>query len=182
MSTTRLLAVAALLSMATATGCGGPEKADGLPSHSNRATKPGASRPSPPAPSHPSTTRRPAPLPSAADGRDLHACRDGDCQILVTEPVTIRFRGPTGVAVTLDVTEVGPSEVAYAVKSRDGQSKGSARGPGQGCITVLRANGSGNSCGGLGNDNARPSPPADAVVIQAVAREDGTAVLDIVSS
>ncbi|WP_241846916.1 hypothetical protein [Streptomyces sp. CB02414] len=99
----------------------------------------------------------------------------------MTEPVTIRFKGPTGMAVTLDVTEVGPNEVAYAVKSPQSQSKGSARGPGQGCITVLRTNGSGNSCGGVGNDHARPSPPADAVVIQATAGEDGTAVLDIVS-
>ncbi|MFC7895006.1 hypothetical protein [Streptomyces sp. NPDC057381] len=111
----------------------------------------------------------------------MDACKDGDCQILVTEPVTIRFKGPTGVAVTLDVTEVGPNEVAYAVKSPQSQSQGSARGPGQGCITVLRANGSGNSCGGVSNDHARPSPRADVVVIQAVAGEDGTAVLDIVS-
>ncbi|MFE0812240.1 hypothetical protein ACFW34_32925 [Streptomyces sp. NPDC058848] len=181
-STARLLAVAALLSLVTATGCGDSGGADGAPSNGARTTKPGASRLFPPAPSHPATARRSQPAPSAADGRDLDACKDGDCQVLVTEPVTIRFREPTGAAVTLEVTEVGPNEVAFAVKSPQSQSKNSVRGPGQGCITVLRRHGSGTSCGGVDSDHARPSPRADAVVIQVVAGEDGTAVLDIVSS
>ncbi|OUD00885.1 hypothetical protein [Streptomyces swartbergensis] len=119
------------------------------------------------------------PSASAADGRDITACADGNCEIAVSEPVNIPFKGPRGPA-TLSVTEVGPNTVAYTVKSGNGQSKGSASGPGQGCITVLRSNGSGNSCGGLG-DAGRPSPQPDAVVIQAAAGQDGTAVLQLVS-
>jgi hypothetical protein len=98
---------------------------------------------------------------------------------VVSEPVKIPFKGPRGPA-TLSVTEVGPNAIAYTVKSGNGQSKGSASGPGQGCITVLRSNGSGNSCGGLGAAG-RPSPQPDAVVIQAAGGEDGTAVLQLVS-
>ncbi|MFI6931921.1 hypothetical protein [Streptomyces sp. NPDC050287] len=56
-----------------------------------------------------------------------------------------------------------------------------ASGPGQGCITVLRSHGSGNSCGGLGKAG-RPGPQPDAVVIQAAAGEDGTALVHIVSN
>ncbi|MFF2251468.1 hypothetical protein [Streptomyces sp. NPDC058142] len=93
--------------------------------------------------------------------------------------MTIRFKGPAGPA-TLSVTEVGPNKVEYTVKSGSGRSQGGASGPGQGCITVLRSNGGGNSCSGLG-DAARPSPQPDAVVIQATTGEDGTAILRIVS-
>ncbi|MFB6556356.1 hypothetical protein [Streptomyces sp. NPDC056405] len=175
------LVLAALLALVTATGCDGSDEPAGTPSRGDQGAKPGATHlPSPPLDSsadHTATTR---PSVSAADGRDLGACADGDCQVLVSEPVTVRFRGPSGAAATLHVTKVGPNEVAYTVKSGHGQSKGSARGPGQGCITVLRSNGSGNSCGGLG-DGARPSARPDAVVIQAVTGEDGTAVLAIVS-
>jgi hypothetical protein len=98
----------------------------------------------------------------------------------VTEPVTVRFRTPSGATATLQVTEVGPNEVAYTLKSGQGQAKGSARGAGQGCVTAFRANGSGTSCGGMG-DGAKPSPVPDAVVIQAATGGDGTARLDIVS-
>ncbi|MFH9004118.1 hypothetical protein ACH4E5_12865 [Streptomyces afghaniensis] len=134
-------------------------------------------------PSKADPAKRPEPTPkpsvSAADGRDITACADGNCEIAVSEPVKIPFKGPRGPA-TLSVTEVGPNAIAYTVKSGNGQSKGSASGPGQGCITVLRSNGSGNSCGGVGTAG-RPSPQPGAVVIQAATGEDGTAVLQLVS-
>ncbi|MEU5001272.1 hypothetical protein [Streptomyces sp. NPDC021622] len=118
------------------------------------------------------------PSPSAADGRDIDACADGNCEVAVSDPVVVRFKGPAGRA-TLSVSEVGPNNVAYSVKSDRGQSKGGASGPGQGCVTVLRSNGSSNSCGGLGG--ARPSAQSGAVVIQAATGEDGTAILYVVS-
>ncbi|MFG3078152.1 hypothetical protein [Streptomyces sp. NPDC048225] len=136
-----------------------------------------------PAPRNRPTTSRPAPeppAPSAADGSDVNACADGDCEITVTEPVTIPFQGPAdGSRATLSVTAVGPDEIEYEVKSGHNRSQGSASGPGQGCLTYLRANGSGNSCGPL--DATRPSPQPDAVVIQATTATNGTALLHIVS-
>ncbi|MFD4261260.1 hypothetical protein ACFWR9_27445 [Streptomyces sp. NPDC058534] len=182
-SSGRSLLIVALLTLVTTTGCDGSHEADGVPSQNGQGAKTGSAQSSSPPPSSGSvadgtvTTR---PSPSAADGRDIGACADGDCQILVPEPVTVHFRGPSGAA-TLRVTEVGPNEVAYTVESGQGQSKGSARGPGRGCLTVLRGNGSGNSCGGLG-DGTRPAPRPDAVVIQVAAGADGTVVLDIVSN
>lgn len=158
----RALALAVLTAITTA-ACNGSDTPDAAP----------------PAPTE-RTTTSPAPSPSvsAADGRNTAACTDGNCEIAVTEPVTIRFQGPAGQA-TLSVTEVGPNKIEYAVKSGNGQSKGGASGPGSGCITVLRKNGSGNSCGGL--SSTRPSAQPDAVVIQATTGADGTALLRMVS-
>lgn len=163
----RALAALALTAFLTATGCGGgpddPDAAVGAPStHSPPTPKP-----------------TPAHSVTAADGTDTAACADADCEIAVTEPVTIPFKGPDGQA-TLSVTKVGPNEVEYTVKSGNGQSRGGASGPGQGCLTVLRANGSGNSCGG-GLGAARPSPQPGAVVIMMTGHEDGTALLRIAS-
>ncbi|MDG9711989.1 hypothetical protein [Streptomyces sp. DH10] len=164
----------ALIALTAAAGCGSdsdePAKASSPPGE--RPSKADSTK-------QPKPTPEPKPSVSAADGRDITACADGNCEIAVSESVNIPFTGPRGSA-TLSVTEVGPNSIAYTVKSGSGQSKGSASGPGQGCITVLRSNGSGNSCGGLG-DAGRPSPQPDAVVIQAAAGEDGTAVLQLVS-
>ncbi|MGK5697901.1 hypothetical protein ACSNOJ_34280 [Streptomyces sp. URMC 128] len=159
--------LAALIALTAAAGCGGDsnEPAKASPRPSER-------------PSEADSPEGPKPSVSPADGRDITACADGNCEIAVSEPVKIPFKGPRGPA-TLSVTEVGLNTIAYTVKSGSGQSKGSASGPGQGCITVLRSNGSGNSCGGLGAAG-RPSPQPDAVVIQASAGEDGTAVLRFV--
>ncbi|MFE4911827.1 hypothetical protein ACFRCX_09735 [Streptomyces sp. NPDC056652] len=169
--------VLAALATLTVAGCGSPDEADEAASPDRQTSKSPSAQPSSaqPSPARPSVE----PSVSAADGRDVGACADGDCEIAVTEPVTFRFKGPAGQA-TLSVTEVGPDKVAYTVKSANGESKGGATGPGQGCVTVLRDNGSGNSCGGLG-DAARPSPQPRAVVIQAATGEDGTAILHLVS-
>ncbi|MCC4316265.1 hypothetical protein [Streptomyces malaysiensis] len=173
------LALAVLAALAVA-GCGGSDKEDGAPSHSGPAS---ASRSA--QPSGGSSGDAPASAPasakpsvSAADGRDAGACADGNCEIAVSEPVTVRFKGPAGPA-TLSVTEVGPNKVEYTVQSSGGRSQGEASGPGQGCITVLRDHGSANSCGRLGKD--RPAAQPNAVVIQMTAGEDGTAILHIVS-
>ncbi|MFF7792274.1 hypothetical protein [Streptomyces sp. NPDC007991] len=166
--------LAALLALMAAAGCASYSDAPA------KASSPPSERPSKAdSPKRPEPKPKPQPPVSAADGRDITACADGNCEIAVSEPVRIPFKGPRGPA-TLSVTEVGPNSIAYTVKSGNGQSKGSASGPGQGCITVLRSNGSGNSCGGLGAAG-RPSPQPDAVVIQAATGENGTAVLQFVS-
>ncbi|MFD0413426.1 hypothetical protein [Streptomyces sp. NPDC127108] len=167
--------VLAALAPLTVVGCGDSDDTDDRPPSQGKAGKTSKS------PTAQASSDEPSAKPSvsAADGSDVGACADGDCEITVSEKVTFRFKGPRGQA-TLSVTEVGPNKVAYTVKSGSGRSKGGATGPGQGCITVLRSNGSGNSCGGLG-DAARPSPQPEAVVIQAATGEDGTAILHIVS-
>jgi hypothetical protein len=96
------------------------------------------------------------------------------------QPVIVPFKGPGGRA-TLTVTDVGPGKVAYTVKADGNTSRASVSGPGQGCLTVLRAHGSGNSCGGLGQDGAPPERQPGAVVIQVAAGADGTALLRLVS-
>lgn len=137
----------------------------------------------PPTPRDRPTTSHPAPTPpspSPADGTDVGACTDGNCEIAVTEPVTIRFPAPGDAGrATLSVTKIGPNEIEYEVKSGNNRSTGGAQGPGQGCLTYLRDRGSGNSCGTL--DPTRPSPRPGAVVIQATTGTDGTALLHIVS-
>ncbi|WP_406109640.1 hypothetical protein OG698_43325 [Streptomyces sp. NBC_01003] len=164
--------LAALVAL-TVGGCGSTDKAEHESSPSRQTSKaPSSKAPSP----RPSSAQ---PSVSAADGRDVGACADGNCEIAVSKPVTFRFKGPAGSA-TLSVTEVGPNKVEYTIKSGNSQSNGGATGPGQSCITVLRSNGGGNSCGGQG-DAARPSPQPDAVVIQALTGENGTAILRIVS-
>ncbi|WP_432081427.1 hypothetical protein [Streptomyces sp. WAC 04229] len=154
------------LTILTLTACNSSEEPPAAP--------PTSTRPHP----TPETTS-PSPSPSAADGDDVAACTDGNCEITVTKPVTIRLEGPDGSPTTLSVTEVGPNKIEYEVKSGNGQSKGGASGKGQGCLTVLRANGSGNSCGPL--RDTRPAAQQDAVVIQATTSADGTATLHVVT-
>ncbi|WHX22463.1 hypothetical protein QFW82_38290 [Streptomyces malaysiensis subsp. malaysiensis] len=173
------LALAVLAAVAVA-GCGGSDKEDGAPSHSGPASASRSAQPSGGSSGDASASASASAKPSvsAADGRDAGACADGNCEIAVSEPVTVRFKGPAGPA-TLSVTEVGPNKVEYTVQSSGGRSQGEASGPGQGCITVLRDHGSANSCGRPGKD--RPAAQPNAVVIQMTAGEDGTAILHIVS-
>ncbi|MDG9716362.1 hypothetical protein [Streptomyces sp. DH24] len=169
-----------VVTVLTTAGCGGDsgepdrEAAAGTPSTGATGSAPARTKPTP------TLTPTPTPTITAADGTDPAACADANCEIAVTEPVTFRFAGPDGRAATLSVTKVGRNEVEYTVKSGNGRSRGGASGPGQGCLTVLRGNGSGNSCGG-GLDDTRPSPQPGAVVIQVTGHEDGTALLHIVS-
>ncbi|MFJ5262408.1 hypothetical protein ACIQAC_18270 [Streptomyces sp. NPDC088387] len=163
------IALAVLLTLAGA-ACGGSDDS-GTDDAARDDSTPGSAAPS----AHsPSPTPTPTPTVTAADGRDVTACSDAECEVLVSRPVTVRFEGPGGAA-TLAVTKVGPNEVEYTVKSSNGQSKGGASGPGQGCLTVLRTNGSGNSCGGVAG--APPSPEPDTVLIQLAGGADGTAIL-----
>ena len=160
-------AVATLLATLTAaltlTACGSPDPADDSPA--SRAT------PQPRA-------EAPEPSVSAADGGDIDACADGNCEVTVTGPASVRFQAPGGT-VTLSITEVGQEKIEYEVKSDSGRTKGGASGAGQGCITALRENGSGTSCGGV--SGTRPSARPDAVVIQASTGPDGTALLHVVT-
>jgi len=127
------------------------------------------------------TPRSPSPSVTAADGTDAAACADGNCEIAVSKPVTIRFPSPDRPA-KLSVTKVGRNEVAYKVilgtGANRGQTGGGASGEGSGCTAVLYSGGSSGSCGPVGEP---PDKQADAVVLQLVSGADGTAILRLVS-
>ncbi|WP_181383714.1 hypothetical protein [Streptomyces sp. NWU339] len=159
------LRVLAVLTVGALVGCGGPGGVGAQSPDGDRASE--------------SRSASAQLSVSAADGHDTAACSDGNCEIAVFEPVTIRFDGPAGTT-TLSVTEVGPDRIEYALKSGNSQSKGGIEGPGQGCLVVLRSDGSSTSCGGMG-DGRPPSARSDAVVVQAATGEDGTALLRVVS-
>ncbi|MEU6525378.1 hypothetical protein ABZ892_21820 [Streptomyces sp. NPDC046924] len=168
--TTRPRGTAALRALAALTvgalaGCGGPGGVGAQSPDGDRAPEPRSV-----------WTRWSVP---AADGRDPAACSDGNCEIAVLEPVTVRFDGPAGTT-TLSVTEVGPNLIEYVLKSGNNRSRSGVEGPGQVCLTVLRSHGSSTSCGGRG-DGRPPAARPGAVVVQAATGEDGTALLHIVS-
>ncbi|KAK1180344.1 hypothetical protein B7755_020640 [Streptomyces sp. NBS 14/10] len=123
------------------------------------------------------TTSSPSPAVTAADGSNPAACTDGNCEIAVTEPVTIRIKLPDGPA-KLSLTKVGKNAVDYKVTSGNSKTSGGASGDGSGCVAVFRSGGSSSSCGMGG-------PPPDkvdgAVVLQVVAGADGTAILRLIS-
>ncbi|MFD3519826.1 hypothetical protein [Streptomyces sp. NPDC058653] len=171
-SLTALTALAAL----TVAGCAGSDETDGA--GANRSDGKGGAHATP-SPERPTSASPARPSVSAADGGDASACADGDCEITVSGPVTFPIKGPAGPA-TVSVTEVGENKIEYTVKSGNSHSQSAATGPGQGCVTVLRTTGSGNSCGGLGAAT-RPGKQPDAVVIQAAAGGNGTAIIHIVS-
>ncbi|WP_346165915.1 hypothetical protein [Streptomyces javensis] len=166
----------AVLTALTVAGCGGSDTTDGAPPHRGNPSESRSAQPSGSPSGDPGAPAKPS--ASAADGRDVGACADGDCEIVVSERVTVRFKGPAGPA-TLTVDEIGPNKVTYTVKSGNNRSRGGASGPGQGCLTVLRDHGSSNVCGRV--STMRPAAQPGAVVILMAAGADGTAVLHIVS-
>ncbi|MFF7553913.1 hypothetical protein ACFZA9_13630 [Streptomyces olivaceus] len=166
-ATPTALAALTALTLAACSSTDEPDPAPPTPSNRTTAPHPTAGSPEPPAPA------------PAADGRDPDACTDGNCEITVTKPVTLHFPAPGGGRATLSVTEVGPNKIEYEVKSANGQSKAGASGPGRGCLTHLRENGSGNSCGPL--TTTRPTPQPDTVTIQTTTTPTGPGLLRIVS-
>ncbi|MHC3455595.1 hypothetical protein [Streptomyces prasinus] len=174
----RVITVLALVALA---GCGGFGEED---AGTWGETRPSASRSGADAPpvfsSAPSSGPAGGPGPeSAADGRDPAACADGDCEITVSGPVTIRFDGPAG-RTAVSVSEVGPDRIEYEVESGNGRSASGTEGRGHSCRTVLRAGGSNTSCGAIGDDGPAGARPGT-VVVQVAPGEDGTALLRIVS-
>ncbi|NSC20105.1 hypothetical protein FM076_02325 [Streptomyces albus subsp. chlorinus] len=162
-----LCAVAALCAMAVA-GCGG----------SDAGTGDGDSSAPHPAKRASSSSPRPSPSVTAADGSDPRACSDGNCEIAVSEPVTVRFE-IAGRSAKLSLSEVGRNKVAYKVTSGSSRTSGEAGGEGSGCVAVFRSGGSSSSCGAAGEEP--PEKVDGAVVLQVASGPDGTAVLRLVS-
>ncbi|GAA5051872.1 hypothetical protein HNP84_006367 [Thermocatellispora tengchongensis] len=174
------LVLPAMLTALALAGCGGV--GEGAQSAQNaQSARPAAPSPSP-SPSQasqsPSPTPTPSPAVTAADGSDPEACTDGNCEIAVSEPVTIRFEIPDGPA-KLTLTKVGENEVGYKVTSANSRASGEASGDGSGCVVVFYSGGSSSSCGRAGKP---PRERKGAVVLQVVAGAEGTAILRLVSA
>ncbi|MFE9642751.1 hypothetical protein ACFYO0_01035 [Streptomyces sp. NPDC006365] len=176
-------ALLATLAMLTVAGCGGSGEDSGDAAAGAITTESPGSRAdgTPKSPSASTSSPSPSPKVTAADGTDTGACADGNCEIAVSKPVTIRFKIPAGPA-KLSVTKVGKNEVGYKVTqgtSTNGSSAGgTASGEGSGCTTFFYGNGSGTQCGGAGEP---PAKEAGTVALQLVPGPDGTAILRLVS-
>ncbi|MGY0060291.1 hypothetical protein ACWY4P_27735 [Streptomyces sp. LZ34] len=160
-----LLATVTALAVA---GCGDSDENTGSAkpsaSHASRSPSPATSSASP--------------AVTAADGSNPEACTDGNCEIAVSKPVTIRFELPDGPA-KLSLTKVGKNEVGYKVTSGNSKTSGEASGDGSGCVAVFRSGGGSSSCGVAG---APPDKVDGAVVLQVVAGAGGTAILRLISA
>ena len=101
------------------TGCGGAEE-DPAPTTTSAAASSTAETESTPEPSP-----TPAVLPEAADGTDYDACYDGECEVLVTEPVDIPLDPELPVTATMaSVTVLDGWELGMEFTA-DGQMLGS---------------------------------------------------------
>ena len=102
------LLVPALLPVLLLTACGGGEPA---------ATEPAAAPPTSAAPSASPFRSSSAPAPgTAADGRDLTACRDGECEVVVKEGDVLRFDG----GLETDPLTVLESGAAFTLTDQSG--------------------------------------------------------------
>ncbi|MFI8851016.1 hypothetical protein ACIGW3_12650 [Streptomyces sp. NPDC053499] len=158
------------LVLAAVAGCGGSDSdADGKDSAKPAASRPGEGRSS--------AAAGPTPKVTAADGSDPAACTDGNCEIAVSDPVTVRFK-VAGKPAKLSLTQVGENEVGYKVTSGSSRTSGEASGKGSGCTAVFRSGGSNSVCGPAGKP---PDKVDGAVVVQVASGADGTAILRLVS-
>lgn len=168
-SANRAASIAVVAALAGLTGCAGVIE-DGKPGD----TGPGVSFTSA---TVASVTPGGAPSPTAADGTDIAACADATCEINVSAPVTVPFRGPDGDA-ELSVTEVGTNKIAYRLRSGTAEnprtSTGRATGAGSGCTSVITRDGSSNSCGPV---RGMPATQAGTVAMRLTGGPDGVALL-----
>ena len=127
------------------------------------------------APNTTSPAKTTTPSPSAADGKNVAACADGNCEVLLTGPVDIDLGGHGDVA-TMSVTGIDSSGVHVSLKDTGGGT-GTAD-LGTGCTLTFVDGGGGSSCGGR-----QDPPPAQTGVLaaQLVHLDKGSAVLRLVS-
>lgn len=158
---------AALLALAAAvTGCTTP--------HSTPATKP-----------RPATSARPAspsptPSPTASDGRNLKACADGNCEVLVTHPRDIAVGGHGGVdEVSVDKITDGDVELSISSGGSGGMS-----GIGVGCTATFYTSGNSSGTSGSCPEGGAASPPEKirgVLSVQLVSASKVSAILRLAS-
>jgi hypothetical protein len=132
------------------------------------AAEPVAPPPAPPAP----PASAPVGLPVAADGQNVGACADGECEVLVIGPVTLPL--PPGSAVTnLRVESIDGERVRLAGSFPGGRVTSS------GCSVEVRSGtgGTGASFGGRCGREGRLM--LDTLTVAVLAVEGGAAVVKI---
>lgn len=122
------------------------------------------------------TTSRPAAV-TAADGTNLAACADGNCEVRVSmsDHITLTGEGDlTAITVQKIDTADGLSFTATTTGG-GGSSSGSVQ---HGCTLTFYAGGGGSSCGG---SQDAPDPETGVLAMQLVGQRGATAVLRLVS-
>ncbi len=108
----------------------------------------------------------------AADGTNIEACRDGDCEILVTGPVTVPLDGTylTEISLALD----GSDSVSFTMEPAPGSSIGGGIGVGCAAGLTITAHGGGSTsaCG----DNALSVAPSQGMTLRATQGNGGVVV------
>lgn len=112
---------------------------------------------------------------SPADGTNVAACSDGNCEVAVTAPVDIRLTGQGGLT-ELSVTEVTQNGVRYAVTSEGGSGSGAVD---IGCLSTFYSGGGGSVCW----SGQPPTPTKDRGVLelQVVTVAEDTATIRLIS-
>ncbi|UGQ10805.1 hypothetical protein LO772_28945 [Yinghuangia sp. ASG 101] len=164
----------ALVLMTAAVGCSSSDDTADAAStgrgaaSSSAGAEPGASGDAPDGrPGEPSAS----PAAVAADGTDVEACRDGDCEILVTGPLTVPLDGTYVTEISL---ELDGDTVDFTMEPAPGTSIGG--GIGVGCVAGLtigeHGGGSRSACG----DNATSVAPPQGMLLRATQGGDGVIV------
>lgn len=124
---------------------------------------------------HPPTTSRPAPV-TAADGTNLAACSDGNCEVVVAVSDHIALTGE-GDVTGLTVRKIDTADgVSFTATSKGGgTSTGSIQ---HGCTLTFYTGGGGSSCGGRQD---APDAETGVLAMQLVSQHGGTAVLRLVA-
>lgn len=114
----------------------------------------------------------PTPTPTAADGRDLKACADGNCEVELTGKAEIPVGGYGGVD-TLSVKKITAKSL-HLVNSGDGGSGTSEISPG--CVSLLYKGGSAIQCNSGGAASA-PERIHGVLSMQVVSLDEHSAIL-----
>ena len=111
---------------------------------------------------------------SPADGSDVSACGDGNCEILVSGPVEIKVNGHGGIN-TLSVVKVAPPGLSFTLKSDGGTGSGELQ---PNCTLTFHKYGEGSSCGG---PQTPPPEQTGVLALQVAGTAQGGVVLRLTS-
>lgn len=113
--------------------------------------------------------------PTAADGADVRACADGNCEILLEPAMTIPVPGGT-----LSITAADDGRIEYEVSINGGTATGSAKGN---CVTTftLDGTGGGSTCYAGDGPAPQPRPAAGEMAMVVVGRGTDAPVLRLVT-
>jgi hypothetical protein len=174
-----LLAGLAGLAMAGA-GCGSDsgddEASDRTRASGERANAANTSTTAEPPSSTTSTTIA---RPRAADGTNIAACADGNCEVELSGPVDIPLTGQGGGITMLSVTEVTADDFRFTTTSGPGQT--GSGGLGEGCISRLTSNSASSGCPGPDPNQPLPAEPG-VLSLQPVSLTNGSAIVRLASA